>query len=355
MAAGVIDLEAHLVVRRPEFELDLPMSIEPGSTTALLGPNGSGKSTAVAALAGLVALDDGRIRLGNRILDDGRRIFVPAEVRNIGVVFQDHLLFPHLRVVDNVAFGLTSRGVSRNEARQRAQRWLESLGLAAFARRHPGELSGGQAQRVALARALAPDPDLLILDEPLSALDVTTRVETRRVLADHLAGFAGPRLLITHDPTDAHLLADRVCVLEAGRLVQAGTPDDIRRRPATPYIADLAGLNLLRGSVHDGRIELAGGGVLHAADHRSDGPVLVAIRPNAVALHRHRPEGSPRNVWASTVTAVDSLGDVTRVQIDQPMALSVEVTPESAAELGLAPGSAVWASVKATEIGVEPA
>ncbi len=348
-------LTAHLVVRRDGFELDLPLSIEPGSTTALLGPNGAGKSTAAAVLAGLVALDDGHVRLGDRLLDDGHQVFVPAEARNIGVVFQDHLLFPHLRVVDNVAFGLTSRGVARPEARRRAEAWLTSLGLAGFGRRHPGELSGGQAQRVALARALAPDPDLLILDEPLSALDVSTRVETRRVLADHLAGFAGPRLLITHDPTDAYVLADRVCVLESGRLVQAGTPDDLRRRPATPYIADLAGVNLLRGSMHDGRIELVGGGILHAADHRSDGPVLVAIRPNAVALHRNRPEGSPRNVWATTVTALDPLGEVTRVQVDRPVSLTVEVTPEAAADLGLAPGSAVWASVKATEIGVESA
>jgi molybdate transport system ATP-binding protein len=236
-------LEATLDVRRSDsFRLDMGISVAPGRTAALLGPNGAGKSTVVAALAGILPLDAGRIELGDAVLDDpAGGVFVAAEDRSVGVVFQDYLLFPHLSVLENIAFGPRSRGLARSRARDRATEWIERLELGGLQERRPRDLSGGQAQRVALARTLATEPDLLLLDEPLAALDVTTRSEVRWVLAEHLQAFDGPRLLITHDPQEAFLLADEIHVLEDGRVTQAGTADDIRLRPRTRYAADRSG------------------------------------------------------------------------------------------------------------------
>ncbi len=342
------------VAQSADFDLAAQLSIPAGTTAALLGPNGAGKSTAVDAIAGLRALDRGRIELDGRVLDDpASDIFVPAADRRIGVVFQDHLLFDHMSVLDNVAFGLRARGMSRAEATEQSRGWVERVGLAGLHDRRPRELSGGQAQRVALARALAPDPDLLLLDEPLSALDVTTRASLRRTLAQHLEEFAGPRLVITHDPTEAFLLADEVHVLEGGRITQVGTSDDIRLRPTTPYAADLAGANLLVGHATDGEVALADGGALQVADHAVAGDVLVTISPTAVTVHRHRPEGSQRNTWSTTLDRVEHLGDRVRLRTRPPVPLTVEVTRDATDELGLVVDAQVWIAVKATEIGLQ--
>lgn len=345
-------LTADVVARRGAFELRLSLAVPAGTTAALLGPNGAGKSTAVSVLAGLIPAAEGAVRLGETVLDDpasGR--FVPPERRRMGVVFQGSLLFPHLTVAENVAFGPRAAGTGRREARERAEEWMDRLDITGLARRRPAGLSGGQAQRVALARALATEPDALLLDEPLSALDVTTRAHLRRVLAGHLADFAGPRVLITHDPAEAFLLADVIHVVENGSVTQTGTPDDIRLRPRTPYAADLAGANLLSGVASGGAVRLPGF-TLHVADP-AEGPVLVTIRPNAVTLHRGRPEGSARNTWAATVEHVERLAGRVRVRIGAPVPLTAEVTAAAAADLHLAPGGEVWVSVKATEIGVE--
>jgi len=348
-------LEARLVVGRGEsFRLDLSLSIPPGTTAALLGPNGSGKSTAVAALAGLLPLEEGRISLGGSVLDEpGKDLFVPPEARKVGVVFQDYLLFPHLDVLENIAFGLRSRRAGKEIALARAAEWVERLGLHGLAHRRPGDLSGGQAQRVALARALVTEPDLLLLDEPLSALDVTTRVQFRRTLAEHLEGFAGPRMLITHDPTEAFLLADEIHVIEHGTLTQVGPSDDIRLRPQTPYVADLAGSNLVAGTANDGIIDTLGH-FLHIADHTIKGSVLATIRPSAISLHRREPDGSPRNAWKTTIDLVEHLGDRTRLRTGGPLPLTAEITEEATRALDLVEGVAVWVSIKATEITVEP-
>ncbi|MEA2010835.1 MAG: ATP-binding cassette domain-containing protein, partial [Actinomycetota bacterium] len=201
--SDVHGLDARLVVSRSDsFALDVSLTIPPGHTVALLGPNGAGKSTVVAAIAGLLPLDEGHISLDERTLDDPTGdVLIPAEDRSIGVVFQDYVLFPHLTVVENIEFGLRSRKKPRREARQQAIEWLERIGLDDLADRKPSDLSGGQAQRVALARALITEPKMLLLDEPLAALDATTRVDLRRTLADHLDQFSGPRMVITHDPT----------------------------------------------------------------------------------------------------------------------------------------------------------
>ena len=335
------------------FRLEVALSIQPGTTTALLGPNGAGKSTAVAAIAGLRPIDGGRIELGGAVLDDpSAATFVPPEERNIGVVFQDYLLFPNLTVLENVAFGLRSRGVRRDEAHTRSVDWVDRLGLGGLADRNPLELSGGQAQRVAMARALVTEPDLLLLDEPLAALDVTTRAQLRRTLAEHLRSFPGPRLLITHDPTEAFLLADEIHVIEDGTITQSGTADEIRLRPRTSYIADLVGSNLFAGTAAQGRVETEGHH-LHVADTEIAGNVLITIRPTSVSIHLHEPDGSPRNSWPTTIDLMEPLGERTRLRTGSPLPLVVEITTEATRALDLAVGAQVWVAVKATEVGVQ--
>jgi molybdate transport system ATP-binding protein len=350
----VTRLLARMVVARSEtFSLDVDLAIEPGSTVALLGPNGSGKTTAVQALAGLLPIDEGRITLGATVFDDPQEgIFIPPEERRVGVVFQDYLLFPHLSVLENIAFGLRSRRRHRDQALAVAHAWVERMGLDQVESKRPGDVSGGQAQRVALGRALATDPEVLLLDEPMAALDVTTRAEMRRSLADHLAGFDGPRLLITHDPLEAFLLADLVYVVEGGRVTQSGTPEEIRLRPRTNYAADLAGSNLITGEAKDGVVDV-GAHVVHVADHEVAGPVLLMIPPTAIAIHLHRPEGSPRNSWPTRVVRVEPRGDRVRLQVSEPLPLAVEVTRDAAEALALRPGLDVWVAVKATEIGIQ--
>lgn len=347
-------LHARMVIERSDdFRLDIDVSIEPGRTAALLGPNGAGKSTVVSAIAGLLPIDSGSIRLGDEMLDHPESgVFVPAEDRGIGVVFQDYLLFHHLTVLENVAFGLRSGKTATPTALQLSRAWLARVGLEGVEEERPGDLSGGQRQRVALARALAVEPRVLLLDEPLSALDVTTRTGMRRSLADHLSRFRGPRLLITHDPTEAFLLADEVYVMEAGVITQTGAPDEIRLRPRTEYAADLAGANLISGEAARGRVAV-NGFTIHIADHRLAGSVLLTIHPHAVSIHRAEPEGSPRNSWSTVVTRVEPLGDRVRLQTGDPLPLTAEVTREAREALSLVPGLPVWVSLKATEIGVE--
>jgi molybdate transport system ATP-binding protein len=356
----VSGLDAHIVVRRGEFVLDIELSIEAGRTSALLGPNGAGKSTTIDTIAGLVALDpvdhNAHIILDGRKLDLPRGgIFVSPEQRRIGVVFQDRRLFDHLSVLDNVAFGPRSAGVGRVASRSTADRWLSALGLGAFADRRPPELSGGQAQRVALARALASSPEMLLFDEPLTALDVETRRELRRVVSSHLDGFDGPRLLITHDPADAFLLADTLHILEDGRITQVGPPEEIRRHPATPYIAALAGTNFFVGRASGGTVLLDHHRhTFTVAETGISGPVVLTVHPRAISLHIGQPEGSQRNVWSSTVQLIEPLGDIVRITLGDPVPVAIDVTPRAVIELDLSIGSAVWAAVKATEISATP-
>nr|WP_232541632.1 ABC transporter ATP-binding protein [Nocardia bovistercoris] len=340
--------------RRDSFALDAELTVEPGEVVALLGPNGAGKSTALRAVAGLLALTDGRLRVEETVWDAPPSVFVPAERREVGVVFQDYLLFGHLSALENVAFGLRARGLPRAAARERAARWLERVGLPDCARRRPRALSGGQAQRVALARALVTEPKVLLLDEPLAALDAGTRLQVRSDLSVHLADFPGYTILVTHDPLDAMVLADRLVILERGAIVQQGPPAEIAARPRSDYVADLMGLNLYRGRANATTVDLDVGGALTVAEP-AHGGVYVAFAPHAVGLFESRPEGSPRNTWPVTVTGIEQHAHTTRVRLDGAPGVLADVTPATVADLRLRPGQRLWAAVKATEIRSYPA
>jgi molybdate transport system ATP-binding protein len=349
-----VSLEARIVRQLGSLHLDLELTTKSGEVVALLGPNASGKSTTFRCLAGLLPIDEGRIALDGEPLDDpAAGVFVPPERRPVAVVFQQYLLFPNLTALENVAFGLRARGAGRPEARRQAVAWLERVGLSDHAGHKPQALSGGQAQRVALARALATEPRLLLLDEPLAALDVGTRGGVRRDLRRHLETFEGVRLLVTHDPVDAFALADRVVILEGGQVVQTGTLADVTAQPRSRYIADLVGVNLLTGTGRDGTITTPAGGRIVPADPAL-GAVFVVIQPHAVALYPTAPSGSPRNVWAVTVADIDRQADRVRVRLAGEMPLVAEITPAALEELVLRTGDRVWASVKATEITTYP-
>jgi molybdate transport system ATP-binding protein len=346
-----VSLAAHVVVQRGSLGVDVEFSVGDGEVLALLGPNGAGKSTVLRVLAGLLRLDSGQVVVDGGQVWDSAEHHVPPHQRSLGMVFQDHLLFPHLSITENVAFGLRTRGVKRAAARTTAGSWLDRVGLAGLGDRRPGELSGGQAQRAALARALVGDPEVLLLDEPLSALDARTRLTVRAELHRHLAEYAGSAVLVTHDPIDAMALADRVVVVEDGRVVQSGTPAEVARRPRTDYVARLVGLVLLPGTGAGQHVELDGGGVVTVAEEAA-GPVFVAVRPESVALYLEHPDGSPRNVWPLRLVSATPHGSVVRCDLAGEVPLTADVTATSFAELGLAPGAEVWASVKASEVAV---
>jgi len=351
-----VTLVAEVRVERGGFVLDVAVRAAAGEVVAVLGPNGAGKSTLLRVLAGLVPADAGRVTLDGDVLDDPTAgVYVPAETRPVGLVFQDYLLFPHLTVRQNVAFAPRCAGAGRTAASRVADGWLERLGLAELADRRPGTLSGGQAQRVALARTLAGAPGLLLLDEPLAALDAATRLTVRAELRDHLTAYGRPALVVTHDAVEAMVLGDRLVVVEGGRVAQEGPPAEVARRPRTDYVARLMGLNLWRGVASGGTVELDGGGRAVAASAPA-GRVLVALRPSAVTVHVEPPHGaSARNVWPGTVSTVEPAGDRVRVEVAGAPAVRAEVTPLAVAELDLRPGRRVWTVTKATELDVYPA
>ncbi|MFI2435116.1 ABC transporter ATP-binding protein [Streptomyces sp. NPDC018693] len=343
-------LDAHLIVTRAPFHLDITLQAAPGEVLALLGPNGAGKTTALRALAGLTPLTAGHLHL-----DDQPLQHTPPESRPIGVVFQDYLLFPHLTALDNIAFGPRCKGATRQSARTQATTWLHRMDLTAHAATKPRHLSGGQAQRVALARALATNPRLLLLDEPLAALDARTRLDVRAQLRRHLAAFEAVAVLVTHDPLDAMVLADRLVVIEDGCVVQQGIPSDIARHPRTDYIAQLVGLNLYRGHADGHTVTLDEGPTLTTMEHLT-GPAFVAFPPSAVTLHREPPTASSaRNLWRCEVAGLETHGAQIRADLTGDLPLAADLTSVAAAELDLHPGTPVWATVKATQTHAYPA
>ncbi|WP_369148891.1 ABC transporter permease [Streptomyces sp. R44] len=330
----------------------LTLDAEPGTTIAVVGPNGAGKTTLLRALLGLTPRAHADLTLGATDVTA-----LPPHRRRVAWVPQDGALFPHMSALANTAYGLRAQGVARAEARRAAQRWLDRLGVGHLAHRRPGQLSGGQAQRVALARALAARPRLLVLDEPLAALDQTTRAHVRHTLRTHLARFGGVCLIVTHDPVEAVSLADRVLVLDDGRALQDDSPAEVTRHPRSPWVARMLGRNAWPGTATAEGLALEEGGTLVAADPPAVGTQALAIvAPEAVSVHREKPAGSPRNVWPGTVREITASGSRLRVLVtsDGVPDLVAEITPQAAAELGLADGVSVWTSVKATETTVVP-
>ncbi|WP_349897078.1 ABC transporter ATP-binding protein [Parafrigoribacterium soli] len=313
-------LLADFTVERPGFSLALSLQVPTGRTVALLGPNGAGKSSALRAIAGLVRPASGSIRLDGTTFDDPT-VHLDSERRRVGFVFQDYLLFPHLSSLENVAFGLRATGVPKEEARDRAMAWLDRVGLARFAEARPAQLSGGQAQRVALARALVGEPRLLLLDEPLAALDASVKAELRTELASHLREYDGCAVVVTHDALDALVLGDELVVIENGSVVQRGAPLDVARAPQTDYVARLMGLNLVDGE---------------------------AFAPSAVTVQA-APDANSR--WQGTVASIEQQLDTVRVtvRLDSAQQILADLSAAEVAELRLAPAAGVWLAVGPTK------
>jgi molybdate transport system permease protein len=334
-----VDVQA----RAGTFAVTVDGRWDAGEVVAVVGPNGAGKSTLLRAVAGLTPAV-GSIDIGGRgVLDQ------PPARRSIGWVPQDGALFPHLSALDNVAFGLRGR-----RGRGAAQWWLDRFGIGELAARRPGQLSGGQAQKVALARALAREPSVLLLDEPLAALDVEARIDVRRSLRAHLGEFGGVAMLVTHDPVDVMTLASRVLALDGGTVVQDAPVSEVMAAPRTPWLAALMGGNGFYARTRTGALTLDDGGVLFAAEMPAgEGVEVLAVVPaHAVTVHRSRPEGSARNVWPARIRDLAVVGGRVRVTLDGAPAVLADVTTASAAELALHEGVDVWASVKATEVTV---
>lgn len=301
-------------------------SAQPGEVLAVIGPNGAGKSSLLHALAGLVDVS------GQALLGGTDLLALPVRERRVGLVFQGQLLFPHLSALDNVAFGLRARGEGRTQADAVAREWLERFGIADLAHRRPRELSGGQAQRVAIARALATDPDVLLLDEPFTGLDVSVQMALRIELGRHLRDFPGIALLVTHDAIDALTLADRVLVLDGGEVAQVGPPAEVAAEPRTSHVARLVGLNLV-----------------------ADGEEMLAFTPDAVVVSLEEPHGSSRLHWHGPIATLAPHGDAVRLLVHAEPDLLADLTPAAATELGLLPGREVWLSTKATAVHRYPA
>ena len=345
--------------------VDIELSIAAGEVLAVLGPNGAGKSTALHTIAGLVRPDSGVVRLGDRILTDtAADVFVPIHARRVGLLLQNALLFPHLSVAANVAFAPRSghRKRPRRAALATAAHWLAQVDATDLSDRMPRQLSGGQAQRVALARALAADPDVLLLDEPLAGLDVSTATAMRKLLRNTLSRDGRSAVLITHDLIDVLALADRVLILESGTVVETGSVASVLAAPRSHFGARFAGVNLVSGTAGPGgALKTEWGAAWHGSPAQDVvvGQHAVAVfSPAAVAVYRDKPHGSPRNTLEVTVAELDSMGPAIRVRTDEQPdgapGLAADITGESAAELRLAPGERVYFSVKAQEITVHP-
>ncbi|WP_342745382.1 sulfate/molybdate ABC transporter ATP-binding protein [Actinopolyspora mzabensis] len=356
-------MAAEVRLRRGEFTLELSCGVPPGEVLAVLGPNGAGKSTLLTALTGSVRPEHGRIRLANHTwLDTRRRIDVPTHRRGVGLLAQRAMLFPHLTALDNVAFGMRASGVRTKPARRAALEWLRRTETGDLGDRKPAELSGGQAQRVALARALAADPELLLLDEPLSALDVAAAPAMRGLLHRVLGQQRRPCVLVTHDVLDAVVLADQVLVLDRGAVVERGSTQRVLSRPRTAFTARIAGLNLITGTATGETVRTPRGRALHGSvvEPTTPGePAAAVFSPKAVAVYPSVPEGSPRNAIPVRVVGMEPLGDVIRLRGETDSygpeaALAADITPAAVAELGLRIEDEVFFAVKATEVAIHP-
>jgi molybdate transport system ATP-binding protein len=354
-----VELDARVVVGRPGFTLDVTIGAGPGEVLAVLGPNGAGKSTLLAVLAGLLHPSDGHVRLGGTDVTG-----TPPHRRGVGLLAQQALLFPHLTALANVAFGPRAHGVPRREAEARARELLVAVDAEALAGRRPAQMSGGQQQRVALARALAPGPGLLLLDEPLAALDVDAAPALRSLLRRVIRDRRQTALLVTHTALDALVLADRTVVLDDGAVVEEGPTREVLSRPRSAFTARTAGLDLIPGVAVGGGLRTADGvTVAGRVVDAGDGERAVAVfPPSAVAVYLDPTPGSPRNVLPVRLAALEPFGDQVRLRAaprpggpSWADGLAADVTPAAVADLALEPGADLWFVVKATEVAIHSA
>ena len=340
----VVPLSADFRLGLRSFELSLALTV--ARTVALVGPSGAGKTSVLSVIAGLVRPATGHVELGGEAwVDVEHGVFVAPEQRRVGLVFQEYALFPHLSVRQNVSFG----------GKERVDELLERFRIAHLAAVRPRELSGGERQRVALARALARDPGVLLLDEPLSALDAHTKAQVRVELEELLRDLELPTLIVTHDYEDAAALAETVGVLIEGELRQIGTPEELVARPADPFVASFTGANLLRGHaepLEDGltAVRLETGQTVYSTDE-AHGEVGVVVYPWDVAIGRVQVDGSALNLVAGEVASVVPVGNRVRVRVGP---LTAEVTAASAEKLELQRGGRAYASFKATGTRLVP-
>lgn len=357
-------LDARVVVERPGFRLDATVRAAAGEVVAVMGPSGAGKSTLLGVLAGLIALDEGHVRLGDRELDAAPRPRLRTAPSRRGIVLlgQEPRLFPHLSAHANIAFGLRVHGATKEVAGAEADEWLWRVGLDGMGPRRPGQLSGGQQQRIALARALATSPAAILLDEPLSSLDTETAGDVRALLHDQLTATRTTAIVATHDAVDAVSLASQLIVLEVGRVTQSGPVREVLASPATRFTAAVAGLNRVAGAVRgprwerDGMALPVGGG----ASARLDGTAAAAVfRPSAVGIARAEADtwtGALRlapavaeGEWLARVTRLEQTPAGVRVRTAEPE-VAVDVSADQVAELGLAPGLPVRLRVAPSDV-----
>lgn len=378
-SAGSHGLEIEAGLARGGFRVEISLTVERGEALALLGPNGAGKSTVLRAIAGLDPIATGNLRVDGALVEDPTGgVRVPARERSVGYVFQDHRLFPHLNVLDNVAFGIRAGGLPRTEARRRAAGVLERAGIARFAGSLPADLSGGESQRVAVARALATEPGLLLLDEPLAALDVENRAVMREHLSSAIGNFDATVLLVTHDPGDALAITDRIAIIEGGRIVQQGTGLELSAAPASAWVARLVGRTGIAGAIPPETTVQPGGEVemntaagplrgrtvgLLPGDPFPPGPVFASFSPAAVRIGdpgRSGGHGTVPNFWPSArVSAVEPGLGQTIFELDLsrngtgPAPIRAATSPERAGRLR--PGTPVTVEIPPDTIQVTPA
>jgi ABC-type sulfate/molybdate transport systems ATPase subunit len=354
----LIGLEVSARDQLREMELDIELAVGEGRRAAIVGPSGAGKSTVLRIIAGLRKPDPGRVAMGGEVWQDSdREINLRPEERACGFMFQDYALFPHLSAWRNVAFGMTGH---RQARRERALEQLRRFGVESLADARPATLSGGERQRVALARSLARDPSVLLLDEPLSALDTHTRAGAGRELIAALRDAGAIAIVVTHDFSEAALLADQIFVMDNGRVVQRGTAAELSARPTSAFVADFAGSAVLNGVARPAaggltEVELDGGGTLRSTD-LIRGSVVALVFPWEISLEPagRASESSALNRLPVEVVSVTEIGNRVRVGMSAPQPLTAEVTAESIRSLGLRPGVRASATWKATATRLVP-
>ncbi|MEO7006126.1 MAG: ABC transporter ATP-binding protein [Terrimesophilobacter sp.] len=358
VANSTTTMDARLRVRRGNFSVDARLRVEHGEVLALLGPNGSGKSTLLGALAGLIPIESGVVTVFGRVLTQrggGTRLVVPPEHRGVGLLGQEPLLFPHLSALDNVAFGPQSQGIAKVTARCEAREWLRAVELEGLEDRRPAQLSGGQQQRVALARALAARPKVLLLDEPLAAVDVQTASLLRPLLRDRLTQTETTTILVTHDVLDAIVVADRVAIMQEGRIIETGPTQRVLGAPSTPFVAALAGVNLVTGVLApDGSLKTTDGRRFFGrtlGDQPATGAAVSAVfRPAALRVAVASGLGAEPNSWNARVAALEPSSGGIRIRLAGDPDIVAEVSPVDVADHAIGVGSTVWFSVAEADV-----